>query len=600
MGLFKGRDTEGGAKTQIYMGGSSTIMGFARQATRRGRVVAVSVGVGTVIVGVTALGIVKYLEADAATRVVVSYSSLTHCLLGEPPTENVPASVRFRSIQLTSLTQNEIVRTSDPAGAWPERCGKFVHGLSEALAASSIGDKKGKSLLEASKVLAQTFEQKESFWHDLSGPIDRVFSEALLAGIVLKPTPEVPAPPATSTAMTLDVLSKIGAFTDRAVAVSDVHEERGGGSAVRFVIDDRHGNVRRFCSVTASAASCDSLPAEIAAGKAEIRLLGSTDDAGKPFLFVGDGVFTTSGKNLVPHGAFASYAGASGRNALLLEGAREPVLRRYTGEQHEESPLGLGSLKLRDVQRDARLLWGDVVALASDGKELVLATSSLGASGAPRLLSIGVLSKASSLDNGPSREPRVDGCHVGDLTVVRAHVGRDAFLSWKTGRTWSAPLKAPVAEGLLHCQQNMALTTRLENWTPTAQLSAKLMMRRCSMTACTTQELGLASLFAGEVNLASSTEPVVGAIDGKFVVVWNAGQRGGLRLRVGEFASLQKTPDVIVYDDWMKDGRAIESSTLLDLKLMSAEKFAVLLLATPDGLRALRIGSDGSATPLLL
>ena len=169
MGLFKGRDTDGGAKTQIFLGGSKTIMGFAHQATRRSRLVLAAMGVGAVVVAATAVGVVKFLEADAAARVVQSYSAMTTCLLGELPADNARASLRFRSIQLTALTQNEIRRATDKDGPWPDRCGKYAHALHEALSDSSIGETKGKSLLEASRGLAEALDKKESFWEDFSG-----------------------------------------------------------------------------------------------------------------------------------------------------------------------------------------------------------------------------------------------------------------------------------------------------------------------------------------------------------------------------------------------------------------------------------------------
>jgi hypothetical protein len=71
-------------------------------------------------------------------------------------------------------------------------------------------------------------------------------------------------------------------------------------------------------------------------------------------------------------------------------------------------------------------------------------------------------------------------------------------------------------------------------------------------------------------------------------------------MRVADAESLASTPDVLVYDDLMQGGRVVDSSTINDMKLFAAERFAVLLLATPAGLRALRVGGDGKAVPLKL
>ncbi len=613
MGLFKGRDTDGGAKTQIFLGGSKTIMGFAHQATRRSRLVLAAMGVGAVVVAATAVGVVKFLDADAAARVVQSYSAMTTCLLGELPADNARASLRFRSIQLTALTQNEIRRATDKDGPWPDRCGKYAHALHEALSDSSIGETKGKSLLEASRRLAEALDKKESFWEDFSTPIDRTFDEALKTGIRFEPSPMTPAPPAPSTVLTLDGIGKAGVLTDRAIALADLRTESLTGAVVRFVVDDAKGGVRKVCSVTQNAARCDAFPKALDAAKGSVRLDGSTDDGAEPLLFVGDVAYTSTGVNPAASsaGSFAAtanpeprvlggHAARDGQATLLVEGTMEPSLVRIESGKTQRQPLGLGALKLADARRDVRLLWDDIVALATDGKGLVLASRSAVGGGTARLEPLGALPKASPLDRGPSREPRIDGCRVRELTVARAHTGREEFLSFKSAGKWSVPLKTAAFGGALHCQQGAALMTLLEGGAGDASLDAKLVLQRCSATECRIQAVPLREVFAGEVNLASPTAIGVGAIDGKVVVVWQAKQRGGLRVRIAEFSAIATAPDLVVYDDLIQDGALVANSTLLDMKLVSAESFAVLLLATPGGLRALRLSSNGDVTQVAL
>jgi hypothetical protein len=48
----------------------------------------------------------------------------------------------------------------------------------------------------------------------------------------------------------------------------------------------------------------------------------------------------------------------------------------------------------------------------------------------------------------------------------------------------------------------------------------------------------------------------------------------------------------------MKDGHAGKLSTFFDLKLLSREGFAVLLLSTVTGVHALRIEPGGKVTPM--
>jgi len=57
---------------------------------------------------------------------------------------------------------------------------------------------------------------------------------------------------------------------------------------------------------------------------------------------------------------------------------------------------------------------------------------------------------------------------------------------------------------------------------------------------------------------------------------------------------------VIVFDDLVQHGKVVDGSTILDLRMLSAERFAVLLVVTPAGLRGLRVGGDGKALPVTL
>ena len=89
-------------------------------------------------------------------------------------------------------------------------------------------------------------------------------------------------------------------------------------------------------------------------------------------------------------------------------------------------------------------------------------------------------------------------------------------------------------------------------------------------------------------------------LDGKLLVVWAAGERGGVRMRLGPIETIAAAPEVILYDDLVKDGRVQSLSTLFDLKLFSREGFALLILSTVTGVHGLRIDADGKVTPLAI
>jgi len=89
-----------------------------------------------------------------------------------------------------------------------------------------------------------------------------------------------------------------------------------------------------------------------------------------------------------------------------------------------------------------------------------------------------------------------------------------------------------------------------------------------------------------------------GDLDGKLLVVWGAGEVGGLRMRLAPADKISKAPDIIVFDDLMKQGAVQKTSTLSDARLFTRERFAVLLLSTSSGTFALRIDPEGKTTPI--
>ncbi|MBM4357874.1 MAG: hypothetical protein FJ096_07165 [Deltaproteobacteria bacterium] len=598
MGWLKGSETDSGAKTQIYMGGSQTVLGFADQAQRRNRLVFAGLGVGAVVIGVASVGIMKYLEAQAANRVVETYGGLTRCLLGEAPSEAEPVSLRVRGIQLASLSQSDIQRAAKE-GAWPDRCAKFAHGLHEALGESAIAETKGKALLEASKKLADTLDQKDAYWKDLAGPVEETFGEAMKAGIVLKERSDVPAPPARVKPLDVDALAKEGAFSEKPLALADVHAQPNSDGTIRFIIDDAKGGVRRACSLTADAARCAPFAKDALATKGSARLLGTSDEGVAGMLAIGGAAFSPDGARVSEAGAIGGYFARDGRGVVLAETSSGLELRAVSGGQTKAESFSLGSLKLTDVKRDARVLWGQLVVLAEDGKDLVLAAAPLTDGKAGSLTTIGPVPKSPG-DRGGGSEARIDGCRSGGVTVARARVGTSEYLSFFESGRWSAPLKVPAFGGTLQCQGPQALLTSIEGGSGEASLDAKVAYQSCTPTECRPKSIPVRDFFAGEAGLASSTPLAVGTVDGKLLVAWQAGLRAGLRLRVADADAIATTPDVIVYDDLLQAGRTVEGSTILDMKLLRSDRHAVLLVVTPVGLRALRVTGDGKVTPIKL
>jgi hypothetical protein len=91
----------------------------------------------------------------------------------------------------------------------------------------------------------------------------------------------------------------------------------------------------------------------------------------------------------------------------------------------------------------------------------------------------------------------------------------------------------------------------------------------------------------------------IAAVDlaGNLLVVWLAGEHGGLRMRLAPPDTFSRAEDAVVLDDHVADGKTCHDSTILGFRLYSREHFAVLLLSTIAGVHAFRIDPSGALTP---
>ncbi len=82
---------------------------------------------------------------------------------------------------------------------------------------------------------------------------------------------------------------------------------------------------------------------------------------------------------------------------------------------------------------------------------------------------------------------------------------------------------------------------------------------------------------------------------GKLMLVWNAGLAGGLRMRFGAADKFKELEDVII-----TDGRDEKSnvSSIAQMRVLGTNNYAVLLLSTTSGVKALKVDASGKVTPL--
>ncbi|MSP26368.1 MAG: hypothetical protein EXR75_14680 [Myxococcales bacterium] len=601
-----------GAKTVVFMGGSETVLGFAAGATRRRRVVLIALGAGLAVAVIGAFAVTRYLDADAARRIVDSYGSLSRCLLGEPLGEGERASMRFRAVQLDALSLGETKRSK--GAAWPDRCATHAHALAVGLGASNIVKAKAPTLLDETKAVADALEKKDGYWQDASRVVDAMFDSAAAAGLVRVEKPEVEAPARARGVLSIDEPGRGAALTNKATDIQTVHPERHASKLVRFLVGDPTLNTTLLCEVAADRASCAPVAKSILEADAlGARLLGTASDDATPVIFAArgkKGSFRSTGERLSTDESHGAHADKSGRIAVLETRREVTSVLTIDGARTESHRIQLRGPELLSAQ----LLWGRLVVVGTGRDGLSLASGTVNADGPSALENIGVLAGANrgkASAKPPLLEDLITGCEMAGGLVVRVATGgaragsaagkataaRD-FLAFRAASGWSPPFALPRAGGALSCRGGEASVTRVD--AGASALDAVVSHNNCGTVDCRETRIVLSDLLAGEVGLAP-TEPLwaVGLED-KLLVVWQAAQRGGLRMRLAPPGTIATAADVILFDDLVANGVMVAESRLFAVRLLPAERFVVVLLSTSKGLRAIRVSANGTVTPVTI
>lgn len=593
--LGRGADS---AKTRIWTRGSQTIVAFVHAAKKRRRALVVASVVAVIVAVVGTFGVLRYLKAQAATKVVESYSALSRCLLGELDAGD-RASRRFRSIQLSAVTQADRKRVPSEGDPWPDRCRSHAHALAESLEASTVVDSEdGRALLTSTKELATALEAKDAYFVDLSDALDGTFDTARKLGLALTDVPDVPAPEAATEALTLDDLAGTTPIAEKTVDLSRLRLEPARADAARLLVDSPDGG--KLCRVTGETAECHGLPAASADGD-RLELRGTADDGAWALLFESkEGqVFAISEDGpVVDEAGVAGHEAADGTIHVVTADDGRLSLIRIAGKDRARQSVRLPfGLSLEDPSAGVHMFWRHVVALGTTKDEHRLVTARLDGTRLPSM------SEIITLEGGHVDNPSVDGCRSSKATVVRMGDATTARLSFWLGERWTAPVEADLGAGVegagtLSCHGTEAAITRYEPGRGDTELSAAIAQQRCTPRACSGTRMTLGDLLAGETGLAPQALIAAVGLQSKLLVVWAAGQRGGLRMRLAPASEVASAPDVVIYDDLVSEGEVRKTSTLVDMRLVPTERFAVLLLDTTAGLYALRIEPTGKIEPL--
>lgn len=579
------------------------LLAAALGSERRWKRVAIFGGVGAVALGGGVWFAVKTIESRRSAAREVDFASLSTCLVGEPLAAGETVEARVRAIQLGVVGTPKDKRAKPNEQPWPLACAPYAHAVSE-----HFGGASGPGLGASANALAVAVKSDAGAGAELAPLVAKLFADAQQKGLAHRVLGGVPAAPKPLPALlSPEAFAKAPIFLSGKFSLATVRPEPTTGKQLRFLIDDKNAPEGPLsCSWTGGAGKsvvCQKVPA-VAQKSPGLTLLGTTEEGARPFFFAGErgkeGVFPPDGRDKVAAFPVVTATARADGSFFALHKAETKELKLLfvppTGPSQDKP--GLAATEV-DGQHAAFAL--DVLVYQGPkpgGQGAHLWAKKLAPQGlAPEAaFDVGELADAAPAD---AKEPGISVCKSVESTVVRVTGGPTDSFAFFTGGRWSAVVKGGARGGALTCRGIDAITTSVttelegdRNWATVAQ-------SKCNAGGCSEVKVPLRQMIFGLAEIAPADAKGIVAADvgGKLLVVWSAGLVGGLRMRLAPAASIKEASDVVLYDG-REEGGTAGLTSFVDMKLLPLGDEALLLLSTTSGVRALRVGVDGSVGPL--
>ena len=342
--------------------------------------------------------------------------------------------------------------------------------------------------------------------------------------------------------------------------------------------------------------------------------MGTTAPNVKPFVFAGErgksGIYRSdTGERLVGqarvrrlHGATALDDGSLGYLVWHDKPAETHFVRIALDGSRRETTV-VSRQESGNPYYSTSIFWSHVVYKSvkegQDGIRLIVRDiDAAGGLGAP--VDVGRLAETGQIEGGEDEEPHLLGCRSGDTTVIRAKGWRDTYVSFLVGGSWTAPVEARGLGGKLECRPGEAIVSRVWGMPSGSAYRTGVDVWRCTASGCDDRSIVVNRVLADNKDTLPREARSVRAtdIDGKLLLVWSAGEHGGLRTRFGTAGELPGVPDTILYDDRIREGTYRPESTMVDFDLFPTAHGALLLLGTVDGVFAYLFDANGKPTPV--
>ena len=498
--------------------------------------------------------------------------------------------------------------------AWPTRCAP----LAQAFAATVRDNDGSAELVAAAEKLGKVLASETAFSTDIGPLVDDVFAKAKAASLDGEREADVKAPVMAAKVPALAMLPAEARLVSPQTTLAGVHASPFTDTTLRFIVDEKEspaGPVSCAIAPGEKEISCTKIPAPAAQASPALRMWGTTNGNAHALAFAGDrgksGIYdAVTGARLVEkleYGAYGATSLEDGSLAYLLWNEKPPSTNvTILGKDGN-------SRTAKVVDRNeggnpyyaSTIIWDWVaykqVRTAADGIRLIVRSlEATGASPVGPPVDIGRIDEVGHIEGGAEEEPHLTACRNGATTVLRAKGWNDTFLYFKRD-TWSAAVTAHGQHGVLTCGENTATITKTWGDRVGAQrFRGGAVVSECTVSECKEHIVDIDKVLASNDDLTPRSRQSIRAIDvsGKLLFVWSAGDRGGVRMRVGAADQLATAPETILLDDHIRDGVYRDESTLVGFELLPFGKTAVLLLGTVEGVYAFMVDADAKLTPL--
>jgi hypothetical protein len=534
----------------------------------------------------------------ARDELALAAGQLRGCLFVKPIENGESSLLRFRRLQLAAASRSDFDRLAATRRIWPERCRDSITKVRELLKTDATQEQL-ETFVKLNKVLGDATMVAGDVTHVLT-PVTALIDERAPGSI---PETGEPLPPL---ARNLDSLSAIPPLSKRGTALGSSYTEDNPGLSLPVLVDDESLTAPLLCSfrAAATAAECRAMTELTSVHGHGLRLLGTSDEASQTIVFAGKrgsaGIFVSGSADPVDRVySYGGYAAKDGTVSVLgwdTEQRHMVLVRSAPGRAPVRTPLK-PNFRVGNYFYSSQLLWDQVLVRGvtpdNERRLFVLSLASPDARSFA-LADIGELPEAGLIRDGEEEQPHLTGCRTSAATVVRVRGTAHDSLTFRVADKFSQPVQAPTW-GTLGCHASAATFVKAGF----ATSGTRLYHATCTTAGCNTSALKSDALDRNSSELRPQDQRDVQAVDlaGKLLVVWLAGARAGLRMRLARADVFAREPDTLLFDDHVQSGKYVDTSTLLGFRLYSRERFAVLLLSSMAGVHAFRIDPDGNVTP---